>query len=160
MTASSKLDPSASIVWHKTNPSIESTMLRGVNARQVALWLRLRHVFWLKQCKPLSDQDVARECRFMAAVDPADEVSEAHRQELLTDAFGFQLVPGGGWTIPDLKEQYEAATEAYQRRRENGAKGGKRSAEVRQRSTIPAVLSAATAGPEDDSTGDRGEGDF
>lgn len=132
MTASSNRDPSASIGWHKTYPAIEANLLRGASARQVALWLRLRHVFWLDQCRPLSQQKVDRECRLMAAIDPADVVTETDLQQLLTEEFGFKPTQDGGWTIPELQEQYSQATEAYQRRRENGAKGGKRSAQVRQ----------------------------
>jgi len=142
-------DPSASIGWHKTYPAIESNMLRGANARQIALWLRLRHVFWLEQCRPLSAQKVERECRLMAAMEPADAISDDDRQQLLTEEFGFQPAPEGGWTIPDLQEQYSQATDAYQRRRENGAKGGKRSAQVRQQGDKTEPGSVAEAdGPE------------
>jgi len=78
MTSSTNRDPSTSIGWHKTYPAIESNVLRGANARQAALWLRLRHAFWLDQCRPLSEQKVDRECRLMAAMDPTDAITVAY----------------------------------------------------------------------------------
>lgn len=130
------------------------------NARQIALRTRLRHTYWLTDCKPLGPVTVDTVRRKMALIDPADTLSEREFEELLSDHYGFAKVVDAdgvfeGWSIPELAEARDTATASISAMRERMSSiaraGVQKRAEARSTgSAVPAPAPSTTAGGDDE----------
>lgn len=128
---------SAVIGWYPTTPATEQSIISMANARQVALRDRLRHHYWLTECKPLTAQAVELERRRMAMIDPQDTLTDEQTAELLSVHYGFARDALGGWSIPDLEAHYGTAVGAILGKREQASRAGTRSAAVRATAKAP-----------------------
>lgn len=116
--------------WFPHAPAIASAVIDMADARTVALRERLRNLYWLRGCEPLTTADIDLQCRKMRMIREADEVDEAARQALLVPSYGFQEGPEG-WTIPDLDHHRKEVLEQKEAASARGAAGGKASAAKR-----------------------------
>lgn len=140
--------------WFATTPATEREVIDMANARQVALRDRLRHHYWLTDCRPITDVtlDVLR--RKMVLIDPQDELPDAQVEELLSLHFGFDKTDTG-WCIPDLDEARQTAVGSIEEGRLRASAAGKASAAKRagsadqQVAAVPPVI-ATVASDESD----------
>lgn len=100
------------------------------NSRQIALRTRLRHHYWLTDCKPITETTVALQRRKMALIDAQDTMTEEQVEELLSEHYGFARC-GEGWRIPDLDEARGVAVQSITATREAASRAGKASAAKR-----------------------------
>ncbi|MBE0547774.1 MAG: hypothetical protein IH627_09000 [Rubrivivax sp.] len=143
--------------WFPTTPATEREILDMANSRQVALRTRLRHHYWLNDCKPLGAVTVSTLRRKMAMIDPQDAMPEEQVAELLSPHYGFEEARDDagavvGWCIPDLDEAQRAAVGSIVATRERMAELGRASAAKRSavRGVTPAPMGAGRmAGPQD-----------
>lgn len=152
--------PSAAIGWYPTTPATDQSIISMANARQVALRDRLRHHYWLTECKPLTAQAVVLERRRMSMIDPQDTLTDEQATELLTEHYGFSGDALAGWSIPDLAEHYSTAVVSILGKREQARRAGIKSAEVRARVKVPEVAPqvVATGTPPDEQASGLAQG--
>lgn len=108
--------------WFPTTPTTEREILDMANSRQVTLRTRLRHLYWLTECKPISPLVVASVRRKMVMIDPQDAMPEEQVDELLSPHFGFEKVTDAagafvGWRLPDLDAALQDAVGAIEAKR-------------------------------------------
>lgn len=141
---SSKLPrkPSALMGWHPTCPAQESTVIDGLNARQIALRIKLRNHYWLTECKPISDARVSMTTGMMELIDPLDKLSPEQVEALLCSDFGF-LRTTEGWAIPDLHSAYDEALTSVESKRTQTQAAGRASAAARGAKPTPVQTSTA-----------------
>jgi hypothetical protein len=120
--------PSTALQWHPHSAATESTIIDMANSRQIALRIRLRHHYWMTECKPISPVTVTLVRKKMVMIDTKDKMTEADVTELLTDHYGFIATPEG-LTIPDLDEARGSAIGATEARAERAGAGGRAKAE-------------------------------
>jgi hypothetical protein len=135
--------------WFPTTPATEREILDMANSRQVALRTRLRHHYWLTECRPISDQTITNMRRKMAMIDPQDAMPDDQVAELLSPHYGFAEAADAsgafvGWTITDLDEALQAATASITATRERMSQLGKASAARR----TGAAVGRSMAGPQ------------
>lgn len=142
---------SAVLGWFPTTPATEREVLDMATSRQIALRTRLRHTYWLTDCKPLSEVTIGIHRRKMALIDQKDEMSEPEVAELLSDHYGFALVTDEagevlGWGIPELQAVRQHAAASISASRERMSELGKRSAAARAVRSEPPRAPAAPSG--------------
>lgn len=143
--------------WFPTTPATEREILDMANSRQVALRTRLRHHYWLSDCKPLGAVTVTTMRRKMTMIDPQDTMPEEQVDELLSPHYGFDKATDTaghfvGWTIPDLDEARHAAVGSIVATRERMSELGRASAAKRAglRNGVPTASGARSmAGPQE-----------
>jgi hypothetical protein len=151
MTTSSATKPvSAVLGWFATTPATENAIIDMANSRQIALRTRLRHHYWLTDCKPIGPVTLATIRRKMALIDQRDEMTDPEVTELLSSHYGFEKAPvetdsGPAWIIPDLLEARGVATSSITEMRERMSGLGKASAA--KRGTGKAASGAGPQGP-------------
>jgi hypothetical protein len=116
--------PSTGLQWHPHSAHIESAVIDIANARQIALRTRLRHHFWLTECKPLGPTTLALTLKKMTMIDSRDEMSTEEVEELLSDHYGFESTEIG-FVVPELIEARDSALKAAGIRKERASTGGK-----------------------------------
>jgi hypothetical protein len=131
--------PSAVIGWYPATPATDVSTLDMANARQVALWVRLRNHYWLSACKPLTPLAVGLQRRKMAGIDPLDVLTDEQTAELLSEHYGFRGDAVGGWSIPDLQDHYSTALGAVESVRKRASAAGRASASARAAGKAPAI---------------------
>jgi len=114
---------SAVLGWFPTTPTTEREVLDMATSRQIALRTRLRHTYWLTDCKPLGPVTVAAVRRKMVLIDGRDAMTEPEVDELLSDHYGFAKIvdPDGvfeGWSVPELADARDTATASITATRE------------------------------------------
>lgn len=125
---SSKL--TAVLNWFKLTPATDREVIDMASSKQVALWTRLRHHYWLTDCKPLTAQTLVIVRRKMHMIDGGEPMAEAEVAELLTPHFGFQALDGA-WVIPELLEHRQSALDAVHAASERARRGGQASGRAR-----------------------------
>lgn len=125
------------------------------NARQVALRTRLRHFYWLTDCKPMPPETIDTVRRKMALIDPRDTLTEPELDELLSVHYGFALSSDEhgevrGWVVPELDELRDTALASIGSMRDRMSQLGRASGAKRTR----AASAPSTAAPEPDSDGE------
>lgn len=121
---------SAVIGWFPTTPATEREIIDMANSRQVALRTRLRHLYWLTECKAIGQTTVDLARRKMALIDPQDTLTDAQVAELLTTHYGFEP-SADGWVIPDLDEAREDVVGSVREARGRAQAAGRASAAKR-----------------------------
>ncbi len=129
-TAPVKRKATAVLGWFPTTPATEQSVLDMANSRQVALRTRLRHHYWLTDCKPITETTVQLARRKLVSIDARDETTQTEVDELLSAHYGFEVVDGG-WSIPDLNEAHGAALSSIKVISERASVAGMASAAAR-----------------------------
>jgi hypothetical protein len=141
---------SAVLGWFPTTPATEREVIDMANSRQVALRTRLRHHYWLTECKPISETTVAIARRKLLLIDPQDTMTDDQVAELLSPHYGFERT-AGGWVIPDLDEARGVAVGSIEGIKERAAAAGRASAAKRAgRAVVPESVETATAASADE----------
>ena len=109
--------------WHPHFATADTATLDMTPARQIALRVRLRNHYWLKECEPFTVAIVTQTRKKMVMIDKRDKLTEAEVDEVMTAEYGFIETPEG-WTIPELLTARGVAIGAAQRRSEAARKGG------------------------------------
>lgn len=118
--------------WFPTTPATEREIIDMANSRQIALRTRLRHHYWLTDCKPLTEVAISNARRKMTLIDPQDVMTDDQVAELLTEHYGFVPLSGSKtWAIPDLDEARAAALASIEGIRARASAAGKASAAKR-----------------------------
>lgn len=144
--------------WFPLAPASEAAVIDMADARTVALRERLRNLYWLRGCVPLTTADIDLQCRKMRMIREADEVDEAARQALLVPFYGFHEGPEG-WTIPDLDHHRTEVLERKAMESARGAAGGRASA-AKRGGTAANAASAPSPSPAPSLTDEPGPADF
>jgi hypothetical protein len=147
---------SAVLGWFPTTPATEREVIDMANSRQIALRTRLRHYYWLTDCRPLGRLTVDMVRRKMALIDPRDDLSEPELAELLSMHYGFAVRPDDhgevvGWSIPELDDTRAAAVASITATRERTSRAGKASAARRSDAAVaPAAVGSAASSGDDE----------
>ena len=135
MTTAPSRKATAILGWFPTTPATEREVLDMATARQIALRLRLRHHYWLTDCRPITEVTVSTLRRKMVLIDPQDAMDDAQVEELLSDHYGFALANAQNgaraWRIPELDEARAGAVASIEGTRERAAAAGRASAAKR-----------------------------
>ncbi|MGA0610647.1 hypothetical protein [Caldimonas sp. KR1-144] len=129
--------------WHPTNPVSERETLDMATARQIALRTRLRHHYWLTECRPFDDSTVALMRRKMTLIDARDAMDDEEVVDLLTAHYGFTR-SAEGWRIADLDCARDALVSSIDGTRKRAQAAGVASAKKRAQQAPQQRVDAST----------------